>query len=289
MNIVAQYPNFTPLNLNIQVEAAQHDASQREIVPPLVRSDVSPNNHDAANSKDSKYSGNYSSATLEEQDEDVVYDYANITRRNKEQQEQEQGNGDNQTSPENDKKPNGELLTNSEQKEVQQLKSRDEEVRIHERQHQMAGGRYASSPSYTTELGPDGKEYAVGGEVQISTSEEDTPEKTVTKMRQVRRAAMAPAEPSSQDYAVAREAKQKELKAQQEIREERNSSNDSEASTQVDRDVNKDNSAAQKDGKLDTSSAGSSLGKLSFKFRDVISSRYANSWHASSSSVSAYA
>ena len=91
MNIVAQYPNFTPLNLNIQIESVQHDSAQREIVPALVRSDVSPNNYESSNSKENKSSSSYhNSAVAEEQEEDLVYDYAKITQKNKEQKDGEE-------------------------------------------------------------------------------------------------------------------------------------------------------------------------------------------------------
>ena len=110
-------------------------------------------------------------------------------------------------------------LTPEETKEVEELKKRDKEVRDHERAHMMAGGglvRKGASYQYTT--GPDGKRYAVGGEVSIDTSEvKDNPEATITKMQQVRRAALAPAEPSGQDRSVASSASQKEAQARQEL------------------------------------------------------------------------
>lgn len=113
----------------------------------------------------------------------------------------------------------GEELTPEESKEVEDLKTRDQEVRDHERAHMMAGGglvRKGASYQYTT--GPDGQRYAVGGEVSIDTSEvKDNPEATITKMQQVRRAALAPAEPSGQDRSVASSASQKEAQARQEL------------------------------------------------------------------------
>ncbi|MEO5356456.1 MAG: hypothetical protein H7844_04065 [Nitrospirae bacterium YQR-1] len=102
-------------------------------------------------------------------------------------------------------------------REVQKLKQRDQEVRAHELAHQSVGGRYAGSPRYEYQNGPDGKRYISGGEVSIDTSEEKDPEATVSKMRQVRASAMAPANPSSQDMKVAQEASQKEATAQQEV------------------------------------------------------------------------
>ena len=51
------------------------------------------------------------------------------------------------------------------------------------------------------------KRYAIGGEVQIDTSKEKTPQETIRKMQIVIRAALAPAEPSSQDLKVAQLAR----------------------------------------------------------------------------------
>ncbi|MGG5873503.1 putative metalloprotease CJM1_0395 family protein [Pseudomonas peli] len=94
-----------------------------------------------------------------------------------------------------------------EQLEIAKLVSRDQEVRAHEQAHAAVGGRYAGAPSYTYERGPDGKRYAVGGEVGIDTSPiPNDPEATLRKMEVVIRAALAPAEPSAQDRQVAAQA-----------------------------------------------------------------------------------
>jgi hypothetical protein len=98
------------------------------------------------------------------------------------------------------------------------LKARDIEVRAHEQAHLAVAGGYArSGASYQYTQGPDGKRYAVGGEVQIDTSKEDEPRKTITKAQVVRRAALAPANPSPQDRAVAAAASQMELVALREL------------------------------------------------------------------------
>ncbi|MGE3172144.1 MAG: putative metalloprotease CJM1_0395 family protein [Planctomycetota bacterium] len=100
---------------------------------------------------------------------------------------------------------------------VRELEHRDREVRQHERAHQAAAGGLASGgAAYTTEVGPDGKHYATGGEVQIRLQEGRTPEETVQRMQQVRRAALAPAQPSPQDLAVAAEAARIAAAAQRE-------------------------------------------------------------------------
>jgi hypothetical protein len=101
--------------------------------------------------------------------------------------------------------------------EIRSLERRDAEVRAHEQAHAAVGGGYAGSPSYDYEAGPNGKKYAVSGEVSIDVSAEDTPQETIQKMQTVRAAALAPAEPSSQDRKVAAEASQKLAEARAEL------------------------------------------------------------------------
>lgn len=113
---------------------------------------------------------------------------------------------------------NGELTPEQEQ-QVAELKRRDAEVRTHEAAHQAVGGPYAGSASYEYQRGPDGVSYAVGGEVPIDVSRENEPEQTIDKMEQVKAAALAPAEPSSQDRAVAAQADATKAEAQQELRQ----------------------------------------------------------------------
>lgn len=113
-------------------------------------------------------------------------------------------------------------LTEEERREVEKLKQRDAEVRRHEAAHKAAAGKYAKGgPTFEYETGPDGKQYAVGGEVQIDTSEvSGDPQATIQKMQQIQRAANAPAEPSSQDRRVAAQAARAEAKARAELAEE---------------------------------------------------------------------
>jgi hypothetical protein len=96
-------------------------------------------------------------------------------------------------------------LTTDDERVLQLLKQRDTEVRAHEQAHVAAGGRYVtSSASYSYQTGPDGQRYAIGGEVGIDTaSVSEDPAATLEKARTVRRAALAPAEPSGQDLRVA--------------------------------------------------------------------------------------
>ncbi len=113
------------------------------------------------------------------------------------------------------KAPDGTPLNDAQQKEVTELKARDTDVRRHEAAHQAAGGSLAGAASFTYEQGPDGKQYAIGGEVPIQLSRGSTPQQTIQNAETVRAAALAPADPSGQDRAVAAEAAQVEQQARQ--------------------------------------------------------------------------
>lgn len=107
--------------------------------------------------------------------------------------------------------------------QLEKLKSRDREVRAHEAAHKATAGPYSvGAPSYQLVTGPDGKQYAVGGEVQIDTAEiPNDPRATLVKAQTIRRAANAPLHPSSQDHRVATQAGRMESKARQELAEQR--------------------------------------------------------------------
>jgi len=120
--------------------------------------------------------------------------------------------------PHGSKNVNGDVLNSSERELLKQLQQVDQKVHTHEMAHLTAAGGYAKSgASYTYKRGPDGKNYAVGGEVQIDTSPEATPEATMAKMRIVRQAALAPADPSGQDQRVAAQASLRIAQAAQEL------------------------------------------------------------------------
>jgi hypothetical protein len=129
-------------------------------------------------------------------------------------------NSCNACTPRDAKDPRS--LGPDEKRAVEELKRRDREVRAHEQAHKAAGGGLVTGgPSYTYETGPDGKQYAVGGEVNIDTSKvAGDQEATIEKMEQVRKAALAPADPSAQDQRVAAQAAQKEAQARAELRKE---------------------------------------------------------------------
>lgn len=102
----------------------------------------------------------------------------------------------------------GKPLSDEEKKSVEKLKARDREVKAHEQAHIAAGGGHIrGGASYDYQTGPDGSQYAVGGNVDIDTSSvSGDPDATIQKMQSVRAAAMAPADPSGQDHSVAASA-----------------------------------------------------------------------------------
>jgi hypothetical protein len=126
--------------------------------------------------------------------------------------------GSSLTTHKSSKNQNAEHLDQEELKQLQQLKRRDTEVRTHEQAHLSAAGRYArGGASFTYQKGPDGAAYAIGGEVGIDVAKAATPEATITKMQAIKRAALAPADPSGADKRIAAQANVKEAQARQEL------------------------------------------------------------------------
>jgi hypothetical protein len=80
-----------------------------------------------------------------------------------------------------------------EQAEIEKLRKRDQEVRTHEQAHiASAGGLAKGGATFSFQHGPDGKQYAVGGEVNIDTSPiVGNPEATIRKAQQIRAAGLS--------------------------------------------------------------------------------------------------
>jgi len=113
-------------------------------------------------------------------------------------------------------------LTAKERRLVAELQRIDRQVRAHEQAHLAAAGGLARGVSFRFATGPDGRRYAVGGEVGIDTAPvEGDPQATIRKAQQVRAAANAPANPSAQDRAVAAQASAMEANARQDLLVER--------------------------------------------------------------------
>ncbi len=112
----------------------------------------------------------------------------------------------------------GSALSESDQQVVDRLQARDRVVRAHESAHMAAGsGLITHGASFTYETGPDGKRYAVGGEVGIDVSQGRTPEETLARAEHLRAAALAPTDPSAQDRQVASQADRMAMEARMEM------------------------------------------------------------------------
>lgn len=140
-------------------------------------------------------------------------------------------------------------LTEEEQKQIDELKARDREVKTHEQAHIAAGGSYVKGgATYDYQTGPDGKQYAVGGSVNIDTSPVDgDPEATIAKAQVVIKAALAPAEPSGQDQKVASAARQMMSEARKELTSQNN------AEINVDTNTDTENTTGSVEESSDTS------------------------------------
>ncbi|MDR1830689.1 MAG: hypothetical protein LBQ76_07970 [Candidatus Fibromonas sp.] len=111
-----------------------------------------------------------------------------------------------------------EELSEEDQRKVDELEKIDRKVRTHEQAHLSAAGGYArGGANYSFVTGPDGKRYANAGHVNIDTSPENTPEATIRKAETVRKAALAPADPSPSDKQIAADAAKMAQNAQREL------------------------------------------------------------------------
>lgn len=211
MNIQTPFPTsvlFNPSNVNL--DAARRENALRETIPQTDQSEQGAEQQGLGSESDRARSPGQQPALT----------YERILQNTG--QGAEQGttpdNGRDESAGRQDAESRQQ--EQAEQREVEELERRDQEVRAHEQAHAAVGGQYASAPSYEFQTGPDGRQYAVGGEVSIDISEESTPEQTVRKMQQVRAAALAPAEPSPQDLQVAAEAQRKTFEARAEAAEQ---------------------------------------------------------------------
>jgi hypothetical protein len=114
--------------------------------------------------------------------------------------------------------------------EEAELKKIDRETRRHEQAHKAALGSHAAGGiQYQFTTGPRGGQFAVGGSVPVDLSEEDEGTATVQKAQTIKRAALAPAEPSSADRSVAAQASQLEAQGRGRVEEEKQAKESGEA------------------------------------------------------------
>ena len=212
MNINVSLPPIIPNQLQPQTESAQIDNRRAELVPPSRQSEASNAESGVASQKDKSRAAQAnppaaSSTRDNAQTSPTTPSHRFVEATGEESQRRQQQDPEQQEQQ-------------RQQRQLAAFVERDLEVRKHEQAHQMAGGEHAGSPSYQFSQGPDGKRYVTGGEVAIDIGTiPGDPAATLAKMQQVRAAALAPAEPSSQDLSVARAASAKEAQARKELME----------------------------------------------------------------------
>jgi hypothetical protein len=229
MNITPSAPTLSiPTAVNPPTEGLRRENNQREVITPVAAMNPSAAEKGVASDKDRARSSSQNNeqidfANLRKQAEISA---GKINEKNGHHGEQPQeGKGKNEehqhTNSSHHEDSNVSDDTNSQTADknlIRQLESRDQEVRAHERAHASVGGTSTGSPSYSFDTGPDGKKYAVSGEVSVNLSTvAGNPQATIKKMQQVHAAALAPASPSAHDIRVASNASQIILQAQTEL------------------------------------------------------------------------
>ena len=131
------------------------------------------------------------------------------------------GADDPKAAASEEKKAKEPELTPEERRRIAELKRIDAAVRAHEQAHISVGRELITSgPNYEYTYGPDGKRYAVSGEVGIDTSPEREPQANIDKGQRIQDTALAPVDPSPQDYQVAATGKQLEDQGRRDLRTE---------------------------------------------------------------------
>ncbi len=151
-------------------------------------------------------------------------------------------------------------LSDQEKSEVKDLKSEDARVRAHEQAHAAAGGANAGSPQFVFTNGPDGRRYATSGSVPIDISPEQDPAATISKMEVVKRAALAPTDPSAADRSIAAQADKQKATAQSQAREETAAATDQPAADPASRSANIEATSVEA-ASVQGSSSGSGAGE----------------------------
>lgn len=215
MAITSVYPNVTPYVGNPAVEMVRRENKLREVIEPVAQMERNASEKGVISEDKSRNNSNLANVTYSEE----------LKNRNTELKQAVEGRSQEQQKDENAEQgepqkqdQQQQQQQQAEQKQLAELKARDAEVRAHEAAHAAVGGQLAGSPSYTFQRGPDGQQYAVGGEVQISLAEvPGDPAATIDRMQQVKAAALAPVEPSGADRAIAAEASRRIMAAQAEL------------------------------------------------------------------------
>ena len=225
MNITTNFQNVSLVTTNPATDRVVQDNAARSVIPatepvhPSLKEQPVAAQRDKTSPKvNATVNPTYdlpSNATPEE-----IASVSEQERDDEQSQEQHRGASDSARGEQDssDKPEQEEKYSTTEQQKINELEQRHSEVITHEMAHATVGGQYSGAPNYSYETGPDGSKYAVAGEVSIDTSRvPNDPQATLRKAQQIKAAALAPAQPSSQDRRVAMKADSMAAQARQEI------------------------------------------------------------------------
>ena len=222
MAITSVYPNVTPYVGNPAVDLARRENLKRDIIEPVAQMERSAAEKGVI-SEDKSRNSTQNNPTYSDEIKNRGTELKQAVEGRSQERDPEGRSGQDSSG----QSGRDSQQESTEQRKLAELKKRDAEVRSHEQAHASAGGDLAAAPSYKFELGPDGKQYAVGGEVNIDLAMvPGDPQATIVKMQKVRAAALAPADPSSADRSVAVEATKRILQAQTELAQQNVALND---------------------------------------------------------------
>jgi hypothetical protein len=215
MLLTSNYPNVPLHTGNPAMDMVRRDNLRREVIEPVAAMERSAAEKGLMADEKSRNGNSATPATYEDvKTKGLEYRQAVVEKDPQSGSEQEKQGASEQEKED----PQQQKEDQAEQKRIAELKARDQEVKVHEQAHAAIGGQYAGAPSYEYETGPDGQQYAVGGEVRIDVSPvPNDPRATIQKMQQVKAAALAPAEPSSADRSVAAQASRTLMEAQADL------------------------------------------------------------------------
>lgn len=215
MLLTSNYPNVPLHTGNPAMDMARRDNLRREVIEPVAAMERSAAEKGLMADEKSRNGNSSTPNTYEDvKTKGLEYRQAVVEKdpQSGSEQEKQSSSGEEKDDPQQQKEEQ------AEQQSIAELKARDQEVKVHEQAHAAIGGQYAGAPSYEYETGPDGQQYATGGEVRIDVSEvPNDPRATIQKMQQVKAAALAPAEPSSADRSVAAQASRTLTEAQADL------------------------------------------------------------------------
>ena len=203
--LITTAPIVIPVNTaNLPTESLAAEAVQRPIIPQPPSTAENPptkNSTEFSEQPKTQFENN-----LQTEQDKVVADKEQSERQNNDDKNDADKKDQANSNKGSDSRSEEELAA-EELQQVQNLRNRDREVRAHEQAHAAVGGNLAGPANLNFSTGPDGKRYAVSGDVSIDISKvPNDPAASIKKFEQVQRAALAPANPSSQDLRVAARA-----------------------------------------------------------------------------------